>query len=168
MFAAGITWTLSRLRIVEEMPDSLNPYQSPRAVELPPPVEIFNRHSTLLIAASVSVGGLITAVAIYSIFANDPRMGTGHAPSLSFTVAGATALSSAIWGLSGWLQRRGLRGLVITFIAAGVTALMWRVLFGTYADVLGAAACVGWPCGGLVASVFVYLSARYRQLTKTA
>ena len=149
------------------MSDSPNPYQSPRAVDSPTAVARSGGYSKLLVATSVSVGGLITAVAIYLIFVDDPRVGR-QAPSLSVTVIAATALSSAIWALSGWLQRRGVGGLVITFIAAGTVALLWRVVFGTYADVLGAAACVGWPCGGLIASIFVYLSARSIQQTQTA
>ena len=144
------------------MLDSTNPYRSPQTTEahaLRVSSQDPSSHSKGLIAASVLVGGLATAVAIYLIYVKDPRTGV-RAPKLEYTVMGATALSSAIWAVSGWLQRRGSIGLAMTFVVAAISAGLWIAFFGTYADVLGAAACIGWPCSGFVASVFVYRSGK--------
>lgn len=138
------------------MLDSTNPYLPPQTLPSRPK-QYLNSYSKGLFAASAITGGLATASAIYLIYVNDSRIGVSG-PKLEVAIAGGTALSSAIWALSGWLQRGGAIGLVITLVIAAMSAGLWIVLFGTYADVLGAAACVAWPCGGFVASVFVYRS----------
>ena len=152
---------------VDTMPDSNNPYSSPQTEE--PRVLAASSyprsysHSKGILAASVIVGGLATAVAMYLIYVDDPRtnvQGSGVGPKLEVLVLGGAAVSSVIWALSGWLQRRGVVGLAKTFITAYTSAGLWIIIFGTDADTMAAAAYCGWPCGGLVASIFGYLFTR--------
>lgn len=144
------------------MSDPINPYSSPQTQpQLSSPARFPRLGFSGLIAISTIVGGTATAIAIYLIYVHDPRTGVSG-PRLEVAVLGGAALSSATWAVSGCFQRLGIAGLAITFVAAASSAGLWIRLGGTYADVLAAAACVGWPCGGLVASVCVYGWARYQ------
>ncbi len=127
-----------------------NPYQAPATLQPP------NKSHPKVTALSSLIGGFVTAVAIYWIYVDDPRTGTAG-PSLEFAVTGGTILSSAIWAISARLHCRGPLSLALTITMGLVCAGLWIAIGGTYADVLAAAACVAWPCGGLLASIAVYI-----------
>ena len=123
-------------------------------------------YSKGLLVASTVTGGLVTAIAIYAIYVDDPRTGV-RGPTLQFSVFMGTLLSSVVWCLSGWLQRRGIPGLLITFILAAASAGLWIAVGGTYADVLGAAACAAWPLGGLIVSLAIYSHAKFEHTSRS-
>ena len=161
IFASAGIERPNRRQYYNTMSNSINPYESPQAnVPFGPKADAqpnFPACSIGLMAASVLVGALVTASAIYFIYVDDPRTGTRSAPTLEFAVSAGAALSSVIWLVSGFFQRRGIFGLIETFIVAALFAGGWILMSGTtYADVLGAASCVGWPIGGLVASIASY------------
>ena len=129
-----------------------NPYESPGSTSVS---NVGDQQHLGMIVGSAFVGGLLTVAALYSIYVNDPRTGTSG-PSLEFVLFGGGALSAVIWAASGWFQRYGMIGFVLTIVIASVTAVLWVVIGGTYADVVAAAATAGWPCGGLAAAVGQY------------
>ena len=61
-----------------------------------------------------------------------------------------------VWALAGSIQRHRALGLACTFVVGAAIVALWIRIFGTYADVVGAAFCIGWPAGGLVASIISY------------
>ena len=139
-----------------QMPRSDNPYDSPRSDS---DSNVGSQRRLGAILGAAVVGGLATMIALYFIYVNDPRTGTSG-PTIEFVVFGGGALSSVIWAISGWFQRDGMNGFALTIIVASMTALLWVVIGGTYADVVAASAVVGWPCGGLLASVGQFLWSR--------
>ena len=143
------------------MPNPINPYAAPQTesrLELNGQAAIkFPSHSLSLMAITALIGGFVTALSIFAIYVDDPRTGTRNGPTLEFSVCAGAGLSSVIWLISGFFQRRGILGLIETCALAAVFAAGWILVTGsTYADVLGAAACVGWPLGGFVASIASY------------
>ena len=49
---------------------------------------------------------------------------------------------------------------VASLVTGAVIVSLWIAIFGTYADVVGAAFCIGWPAGGLAASIISYVLKR--------
>ena len=145
------------------MPSKQNPYAPPRQDLHPLPDAVAEAPKiTTSMLTSIVFGGSVTAFAVYSLYVDDPRTGTSSGTSLQIAVFGSTVLSSSIWAVSGILNRNSMVGLLATFGLAGVSAGLWVLIGGTYTDVLGAAACVAWPFGGLVASTALYFGTRYR------
>ena len=108
------------------------------------------------------VGAFATGIAIYFLFKDDPRTGTENGPPLLFAVLGGSAVSALIWAVSGLLQRDGILGLLVAFGSGAIAAISWRVFFGTYVDVLGAAAIFAWPVGGVIASIIKFYDFKKR------
>lgn len=102
------------------------------------------------------LGGLVSGSASYWIYVEDPRTGTSAGPSLIVAVAGAALCGGALWAIAGAFTGIEIRRVLIANLCAVVVAGTWVLVAGTYADVLGAAAVVGWPLGGLVGSLLPY------------
>lgn len=137
-----------------------NPYASPLDVGPSSSSARTRTWSLRVTLASTFLGALVTGVAVYLIYVNDPRTGTANGPSLVFVVVGGSLISALVWALSGWLQR-SVSDLTVTFTVAALVAAVWVGVFGVYADVLSAAAVVGWPVGGLVVSVLRFSRRRW-------
>ena len=101
IFASAGIERPNRRQYYNTMSNSINPYESPQAnVPFGPKADAqpnFPACSIGLMAASVLVGALVTASAIYFIYVDDPRTGTRSAPTLEFAVSAGAALSSVIW-----------------------------------------------------------------------
>jgi len=142
------------------MSNSINPYSPPKA-KAPLASSLrqgINPFSLALTIFAVVIGGAFTAISLYYIYVNDPRIGTHAAPSLDVTVIGGGIISAVIWAISGWFQRSGIKGLGLTFLASALLVTLWIICFGTYEDVLATACCLGWSVTGLITSLYMYLS----------
>lgn len=142
------------------MNQSANPYSPPGVPQPDEPKAKPGRSRARLFASVIActlLGGSVTAGAVYEIFVDDPRTGTEAGITLNVAVVMGTLLSGFLWFLAGCFQPGTLSGLIKTFTFAAAVAGAWILVGGTYADVLGAAACVAWPLGGLVISVSAFL-----------
>ena len=128
---------------------TVNPYQPPAADS----ASLHSRSSrllTIIVATLIGVvGGGLTE---YSIYVGDPRLGKSG-PTLPVTVVGGSLICGILWFFVGTFAGSSLRTLALPLIISLISAGLWVAIGGTYADVLAAASCVGWPLGGLAGAI---------------